>query len=40
VAPEVDIAAERIVRLMRITPPRVHGRPAVLRSQVRVRFSR
>jgi uncharacterized small protein (DUF1192 family) len=39
-APEVDIAAERIVRLMRITPPRVHGRSAVLRSQVRVRFSR
>ncbi len=40
VAPDVDIAAERIVRRMRIIPPRVRGRPAVLRSQVRVRFSR
>jgi hypothetical protein len=40
VAPDVDTAAERIVRLMRITPPRIEGRPAVLRSQTRVRFSR
>ena len=40
VAPEVDVAAERIVSIMRIVPPQRNGRPAVLRSQVRVRFSR
>jgi TonB family protein len=38
--PMVDEAAERIVARMRIVPPRVDGRPAVLRSQVLVRFSR
>ena len=40
VTPEVDAVAEEIVRTMRITPPQVDGQNAVLRSQVRVRFSR
>ncbi|HLA63075.1 MAG TPA: hypothetical protein VK610_01500 [Rhodothermales bacterium] len=40
VTPTTDAVAQQIVRAMKIVPPTVEGQNAILRSQVRVRFSR